>query len=91
MKSIIICIALATAPLLFPSIQPQQILAMGSKGGGVQPQDTGKDEEHREKDHEGEKPGETTPPKDSGSQKKGKSPPEKKPRLKYRDESKCQC
>lgn len=91
MKTIIICIALVTAPLPFPNIQPQHILAMGSKGGVVEPEGAKKDEKHIEKDREGGKSGEGTSPKESGSQKKEKAPPEKKPRLKYREAPGCQC
>jgi hypothetical protein len=77
--------------VLFPGIHLAGIFAMGSKGGAVQSPDNRRGEERWERDHEGEKSGEGLSPKEDGSQKKEKAPPEKKPRLKYRDEPGCSC
>jgi hypothetical protein len=88
---IIICMALATVLLTFPGFQPQHNLAMGSKGSVVQPEGAKKDGKQIDKDREGEKSGEGISPKESDSQKKEKAPPEKKPRIKYREEPGCQC
>jgi hypothetical protein len=83
--------ALVTASLSFWGIQPQQSFAMGSNGGVVQPEDAKKDTEHMEKGREGGKSGEGISTKETGSQIKEKNPPEKKPRIKYRDEPRCSC
>jgi hypothetical protein len=91
MKSIIICIAFVMAPLFTAEVQPGNILAMGSKSGAGHSQDIKTDERHLERDHEGKGTGEGLSSKESGTQKKEKAPPAKRPRLKYRDESKCSC
>ncbi len=83
--------ALVMAQVPFPSFQPQYNIAMGSKGNVVQPDDTEKDKKYIEKDREGGKSGEEISPKENGSQKKEKAPPQKKPRLKYREQPRCSC
>jgi hypothetical protein len=91
MKSIIVRIALVTALVLVADVLPHSVLAMGSKSGAVQPQDIKTDERHLERDHEGKGTGDGLSSKESGTQNKEKAPPAKRPRLKYRDESKCSC
>jgi len=91
MKTRIICLALVTGSLSFSSIQPQHSFAMGSKGGVVQLEDAKKDAERTEKGRENVKSGEGISTKETGSQIKEKTPPEKKPRIKYRDEPRCSC
>jgi hypothetical protein len=83
--------ALVTVSLPFSSIQLQHSFAMGSKGGVVQPEDAKKDAERMGKGRKGGKSGEGISTKETGSQIKEKNPPEKKPRIKYRDEPRCSC
>jgi len=91
MKTLIICMALVTASLSFWGIQRQQSFAMGSNGDVVRPEGAKKDEEHIEKDRKVGKSGEDILTKETSSQIKEKNPPEKKPRIKYRDEPRCSC
>jgi hypothetical protein len=91
MKSLVVRIALVTALVLVADVLPHNILAMGSKGGAVQPQDIKTDERYLERDHEGKGTRDGLSSKESDTQKKEKAPPAKRPRLKYRDESKCSC
>jgi len=91
MKSSTITIVLGTALLLFAGVQAESMLAMDAKGTAVQLPDNKTDERHLEIDHEGKGTGEGLSSKESDTQKKEKAPPVKRPRLKYRDESKCSC
>jgi len=91
MKSLVVRIALVTALVLVADVLPHNILAMGSESGAGHSQDIKTDERHLERDHEGKGTGEGLSSKESGTQKKEKAPPVKRPRLKYRDESKCSC
>jgi hypothetical protein len=91
MKSIIICIAFVIALLFTADVEPGNILAMGSKSGVAHSHDIKTEKRHLERDHEGKGTGEGLSSKESGTQKNEKAPPAKRPRLKYRDESKCSC
>lgn len=91
MKPIIIYLTLVTVPWLFVSLPPQQYLAMDSKGSVVQPEDNRKKEKKPETDHEDKGTGKDLSPENNDAQKKEKTPPEKKPRIKFRDESGCPC
>jgi hypothetical protein len=64
---------------------------MGSNGDVERPKGAKKDEEHIEKDRKGGKSGEGISTKETGSQIKERNQPEKKPRIKYRDEPRCSC
>jgi hypothetical protein len=91
MKSLVVRIALVTALVLIADVLPHNILAMGSRGSVVPSQDIKTDGKHLEGDYENKGFGEGFSSKESGTQKKEKAPPAKRPRLKYRDESKCSC
>ncbi len=90
MRGIIIYLALVTLPWLFATA-PLQHLAMGAKGSVVQPQDNQKGEKNPEPDHESKGTGKIPSLEKNGVQKKEKAPPEKKPRIKYREEPGCSC
>jgi hypothetical protein len=83
--------ALAALLLFAAGQQVHDCQAMGSRNGAVQQQDDRTDEGHREQDQKSKRPADVLSPEGKGSEKKGKTSPRKKPRLKYRDESKCQC
>ncbi len=94
MKTIIvytIYTALVTTALFLSGVEKGNILAMGSKGDVVQSQNITQDKKHSTKEHEGETTGAGFSPERSGPGKKEKALPDKKPRIKYRDESKCSC
>ncbi len=92
MRFIILTIALAAAPSLATSVQAEQLLAMGSKSGAVQTQDSSRTgERYSDRDHEGKRTEKNLSSKESGARKNGTALPEKKPRLKYRDEPRCSC
>jgi hypothetical protein len=91
MKNTIVYLALTAAPLLVSGSPVHDSYAMGSTNGAIQQQDDRTDEGHREQDQRSKKPGDVLSPEEKGSAEKGKASPEKKPRLKYRDESKCRC
>jgi hypothetical protein len=91
MKNTIVYLALMAAPLLVSGSQVHDSYAMGSTNGAVQQQDDRTDEGHREQDQRSKKPGDVLSPKEKDPQEREKASPEKKPRLKYRDESKCPC
>jgi hypothetical protein len=86
MRPTIIASSMVTAFVLAAGVQAGTVLAIGSKGEAVHPQDNKTNEKH----FEGKGTGEGLSSKESVTQKKNVSP-QKKPRLKYRDESKCSC
>jgi hypothetical protein len=90
MRSVIITIVLGTALLLTAGVQAESILAMGAKNSAVQPTDNKTDESQSER-NQLRKPGDGLSSKESNTLNKGKSSPENKPRLKYRDEPGCSC
>lgn len=79
------------APVLAASVQTESILAAGPKYDTVQSQDNKTDERYSDRGREGKRAGEDLSSKESGARKKGTAPPEKRPRLKYRDEPRCSC
>jgi hypothetical protein len=91
MKIIIITIALAAAPSFAASGDAVPILAMGTKGDTVHFRDNRTDERYSERDHKDNKSGADLSSTKNGVHSGKKSPPEKKPRLKFRDEPKCSC
>jgi hypothetical protein len=90
MRSVIITIVLGTALLLTAGVQAESILAMGAKNSAVQPRDNKTDESQTERNRV-KQTGDDVSSKGSNTLNKGKSSPEKKPRLKYRDEPGCSC
>ncbi len=90
MRSVIITIVLGTALLLTAGVQAESVLTMGAKNSVVEPQDNKTDESQSER-NQLRKPGDGLSSKESNTLNKGKSAPEKKPRLKYRDEPGCSC
>jgi hypothetical protein len=86
MRPTIITSSMVTALVLVAGVQAGTVLAIGSKGEAVHPQDNKTNERH----FEGKGTEEGLSSKESGTQKE-KASPQKKPRLKYRDESKCSC
>ena len=83
--------ALVTFVVCFPALCPESVFAMGSKSGLDQINMEGKQKEQTgqgpEKDRSTEKKEQEKSPGGNGE----KSPPEKKPRLKYRDPYECGC
>ncbi len=77
------------ALLLFAPLQAGSVLAMGAKGDAAPSRDNKAGESQPEK-NQGKQSGDALSSKESSTQNKGKSP-EKKPRLKYRDEPGCSC
>jgi hypothetical protein len=87
MKNMITYQALAAALLFAAGPQVHVCHAMGSKNGAVQQPDEGS----RTEDQKDKKPGDALSPQDKESLEKKKAPPQKKPRLKYRDQFECSC
>ncbi len=90
MRSAIIIIVLGTALLLFAGVQAENVLAMGAKNATVLSPDNKTDESRTERNQD-KQTGDGLSSKESSTLNKGKSSPEKKPRLKYRDEPGCSC
>jgi hypothetical protein len=61
--------------------------AMGARNGAVQQRDEGS----RAEDRKDRTPEDVSSEKKKGAPEKEQAPPQKKPRLKYRDQSKCPC
>jgi hypothetical protein len=91
MRGVVIYLALVMLPRLFGSAPLEQYFAMGAKGSVVQPQENLQEEKNPEADHENKKSGKSPSSEKNGVQKKEKAPPEKKPRIKYREEPGCSC
>jgi hypothetical protein len=87
MKSTVTYLALAAALFLAAGPQVRVCLAMGSKNGAAQQPDEGS----RTEDQKDKKPGDVLSPKGKESPETKKAPPQKKPRLKYRDQFECSC
>jgi hypothetical protein len=91
MKSIVVRVVLVMSLLLVADVLPHNILAMGSKGDAGHSEDIKTDKRQLERDHEDKGSEDGLSSEESGTQRKEKAPPAKRPRLKYRDESKCSC
>ena len=87
MKSTITYLALAVVLLLAAGPQAHVCHAMGSKNGAAQKPDEG----FRTEDQKDKKAGDALSPTGKESPEKKKAPPQKKPRLKYRDRFECSC
>jgi hypothetical protein len=83
--------ALLTLAVCFPVPGPERVFAMGSKSGLDQIHREEKQKEQTGRDPEKDKGTEKGVQKGSPGGKEEKSPPEKKPRLKYRDPYECGC
>jgi hypothetical protein len=86
MKTAITYLAFAA---LFLAAGPQvhECHAMGSKNGTVQQRDEGS----RAEDQKERTPEDVRLQKEKDAPEKEPVPPQKKPRIKYRDQSKCRC
>lgn len=91
MKFIMITIALVAAPLFAASGKTVHVLAMGTNSGSVHFHDERTDERYSERDQKDNRSGADLSSTKNDDQNRKKSPPGKKPRLKYRDEPKCSC
>ncbi len=90
MRLVIITIVLGTALLLFAGVPAGSVLAMGAKNGAVQLPDNKTDESQHVGDQD-KQTGDGISSKGSNTRNTEKPSPQKKPRLKYRDEPKCSC
>jgi len=90
MKTATITIVLGTALFLAAGVQAKSVLAMGAENSAVQSPDNKTDENQRVKDKD-KQTGDDISSKGSNTRNTEKSPPQKKPRLKYRDEPGCSC
>ena len=90
MRSAVITIVLVTVLLPFAGVQAASTLAMGAKNSVVQSSDNKTDENQPQRDQD-KKTGDDISSRESGTYNRGKSSPEKKPRLKFRDEPGCSC
>ena len=87
MKNTITYLAFAAVLLFATGPQVHVCHAMGSKNGAVQKPDEG----FRTEDQKDKKAGDALSPTGKESPEKKKAPPQKKPRLKYRDQFECSC
>lgn len=90
MKFIIITIALVAAPSLAAGVQAERTLVLDSKSGAAHSQQRA-GARYLERDHEGKRTGGDLSSGTNAVRKNGAVLPEKKFRLKYRDEPKCSC
>ncbi len=87
MKNMITYLTLAAVLLFAAGPLVHVCHAMGSKNGAAQQPDEGS----RTEDQKDKKPGDALSPTGKESPEKKKAPPQKKPRLKYRDQFECSC
>ncbi len=88
--TITIIVPLITALLHFAPVEAGNVLAMGAKGDAVQSRDN-KTGESQSEENQGKQTGDALSTKGSNTKNMGKTSPEKRPRLKYRDEPGCSC
>ncbi len=90
MRSSLISIVLVFALAFFVYGQAKPALAMGAKGDAVQQRGSTTDENEMKR-NQLRKPGADMASHVTDTRDKGKPSPERKPRLKYRDEPGCSC
>jgi len=83
--------ALLTFAVCFPAPGPTGVFAMGSKSGFDQIRREGEQKEQTGQGPEKDEGAEKGVQKENPGGKEEKFPPEKKPRLKYRDPYECGC
>jgi hypothetical protein len=87
MKNTITYLAFTAVWLFATGPQVHVCHAMGSKNGAAQQPD----ERSRTEDQKDKKPGDALSPQGKESPEKKNTSPQKKPRLKYRDQFECSC